>query len=161
MAFWLWNSPACYKINQKNILLSAMKLTWWWNGINVPPRFSNKIGNSCSFEFNCPMFPWFFCLFTMVKEQWNLPKLKTWFSFFFFQDKPNVILPDSTVSQTTQGKWLLQLCEDHIKKFVFNADEMTSLVEQTEELQQAEAGGWRCRAQGCGAIYAYHSGRVR
>ena len=80
---------------------------------------------------------------------------------FFFQDKPNVILPDSTVSQTTQGKWLLQLCEDHIKKFVFNADEMTSLVEQTEELQQAEAGGWRCRAQGCGAIYAYHSGRVR
>lgn len=82
------------------------------------------------------------------------------FDISFFQDKPNVIVPDSTVSQTTQGKWLLQVCEDHIKKFVFNADEMTSLVEQTAELQQAEAGRWRCRAQGCEAIYAYHSGRV-
>ena len=83
------------------------------------------------------------------------------FIFLFLQDKPNVILPDSTVSQTTQGKWLLQVCEDHIKKFVFNADEMTSLIEQTAELQQAEASRWRCRAQGCEAIYAYHSGRVR
>ena len=83
------------------------------------------------------------------------------FIFLFFQDKPNVILPDSTVSETTQGKWLLQVCEDHIKKFVFNADEMTSLIEQTADLQQAEAGRWRCRAQGCEAIYAYHSGRVR
>ena len=81
--------------------------------------------------------------------------------YLFFQDKPNVILPDSTVSQTVKGKWLLQVCEDHIKKFVFNADEMTGLVEQTAELQQAEGDRWRCRAQGCEATYAYHSGRVR
>jgi len=65
--------------------------------------------------------------------------------YLFFLDKPNVILPDSTVFQTIQGKWLLQVCEDHIKKFVFNADEMTGLVEQTAELQQAEGGRRRCR----------------
>ena len=79
----------------------------------------------------------------------------------FFQDKPNVILPDTTVCHTIQGKWLLQVCEDHMKKFVFNDDEMTALVEQTSEVQQAEGGRWRCRAQGCEATYAYHSGRVR
>lgn len=55
--------------------------------------------------------------------------------FLFFQHKANVILPDLTVFQTIQGKWLLQVCEDHIKKFVFNADEMTGLVEQTAQLQ--------------------------
>ena len=108
------------------------------------------------------LFQCFSSLWTIVKNK----KKKIFTSnqiiiFFCFQDKPDVILPDTTVSPTCQGKWLLEVCEDYVKKFVLNADEMTSLVEQTAELQQAEAGRRRCRAQGCEATYAYHSSRVR
>lgn len=50
-----------------------------------------------------------------------------------------------------------------MKKFVFNADELSTLVEQTKELQEAHKheGRWKCRAEGCIATYVYHSGRVR
>ena len=80
---------------------------------------------------------------------------------FFFQDSPNVIIWDSTVPGPTQGKWLLDICKEHVKRFVFNTDEMSTLVEQTDQLQQAENGRWICRAEGCEASYKFHSGRVR
>ena len=70
---------------------------------------------------------------------------------------------DSSVKKEVQAKWLLELCEEHVKKFVFNADELRSLVDQTVELHEArkEDGHWRCRANGCEATYVYHSNRVR
>ena len=76
---------------------------------------------------------------------------------------PNVILPDSNVQKETQAKWLLEICEEHVKKFLFNADELSTLVEQTKDLQEAhkQEGRWKCRAEGCIATYVYHSGRVR
>ncbi|XP_028409246.1 uncharacterized protein LOC114531831 [Dendronephthya gigantea] len=77
-------------------------------------------------------------------------------------DSPNgVTLPDSDAPAPTKGKWLLDVCEEHVKRFVFNAGEMTGLVEQTDQLQQEESGRWVCRAEDCDASYKLHSGRVR
>ena len=42
-------------------------------------------------------------------------------------------MPDSSISKTTRAKWLLEICEEHVKKYVFNADELTSLVAQITE----------------------------
>ena len=71
-------------------------------------------------------------------------------------------MPDSSVSKTTRAKWLLEICEEHVQKYVFNADELTSLAAQTTELEAANQGGrLTCRADNCNMNYAYHSGRVR
>jgi len=85
------------------------------------------------------------------------------FIILLLSDTPNVLLPDSSVCKATQAKWLLEICEEHVKKFIFNADELNALVDQTKELQEAhkQEGKWRCRAEGCMATYVYHSSRVR
>ena len=50
-----------------------------------------------------------------------------------------------------------------MKKFLINADELSTLVEQTKEFQEAhkQEGRWKCRAEDCIATYVYHSSRVR
>ena len=54
-----------------------------------------------------------------------------------FPDTPNLIFPESSVQKETQARWLIEICEEHVKKFVFNADGLSILVEQTAELQDA------------------------
>lgn len=83
--------------------------------------------------------------------------------FLIITDQPNTVMPDSTVPKHVQAKWLLEICENCLKKFVFNAGEIESLVTQSTELQQAqrEAGRWKCRHEGCQATYVLHSSRVR
>lgn len=80
-----------------------------------------------------------------------------------FPDTRNLIFPDSSVQKETQARWLIEICEEHVKKFVCNGDELSILVEQTAELQDTnkQEGGWKCRAEGCMATYVYHSSRVR
>lgn len=70
---------------------------------------------------------------------------------------------DATVSKQIRAKWLLEICEELLKKFVSNTDELTSLVAQTTELEVAinQDSRWMCRANSCGRSFAYHSGRVR
>ena len=71
-------------------------------------------------------------------------------------------MPDASVSKQTRAKWLLEVCEEHIKKYVFNTDELSSLVMQTTELEAVNNDSrWTCRADNCNMNYAYHSGRVR
>jgi len=71
-------------------------------------------------------------------------------------------MPDSSVAKQTKAEWLLETCKDHVKKFVFDVDEITSLVHQTSELEKAmKTKRWKCREHGCDAEFAYHSGRVR
>lgn len=84
----------------------------------------------------------------------------TWFAICFL-DKPNYILPDDTVSKSTQGKWLLDLCESFIDKYVFGSDNIECLVQQTHELELASLGHYNCRVEGCNKVFVYHSGRVR
>ena len=90
-------------------------------------------------------------------------KEKIMITSLMFPDTPNLIFPDSSVQKETQARWLIEICEEHVKKFVFNAHELSILVEQTAELQDAnkQEGRWKCRAEGCMATYAYHSSRVR
>lgn len=71
-------------------------------------------------------------------------------------------MPEKSVSKQTRAKWLLEICEEHVKKFVFNTDEISKLVAQTTELGGVDRESrWVCRASGCDRTYAYHSGRVR
>ena len=79
------------------------------------------------------------------------------------QDTPRIPMPDASLSKQTRAKWLLEICEEHVQKYVFNKDEMTSLITQTTELEQAlnQDCMWTCRADNCDRTYAYHSGRVR
>ena len=46
-------------------------------------------------------------------------------------------MPDSTLSKQLRATWLLEICEEHVKKYVFNTDELSSLVTQTTELEAA------------------------
>ena len=36
-------------------------------------------------------------------------------------------MPDTTRSKELRAHWLLEICEKHVKKYVFNTDELTSL----------------------------------
>ena len=78
-----------------------------------------------------------------------------------FEDKPNYILPDASVSKTTKSKWLLSLCETFIDKYVFDSGDINCLVQQTHALELATLGHYNCRAEGCERVFLYHSGRVR
>lgn len=71
-------------------------------------------------------------------------------------------MPDESVSKQTRAKWLIEVCEEHVRKYVFNTDEMTLLVAQTTELKGVDQESrWKCHAADCNRTYAYHSGRVR
>ena len=71
-------------------------------------------------------------------------------------------MPEKTVSKQTRAKWLLEISEEHVKKFVFNTDEISKLVAQTTELEGVnQESRWVCRGPDCNRTYAFHSGRVR
>ena len=100
--------------------------------------------------------------FVRVKKGVSVSPLHVFFVFVNCQDNPNILMPDGSVSKKTKGKWLLEICEDHVKRFVFHTDELTCLINQTSELEKAsQQTRWGCRADGCDATYTFHSGRVR
>ena len=71
-------------------------------------------------------------------------------------------MPEKSVSKQTRAKWLLEICEEHVKKFVFNTDAISKLVAKTTELGGVDRESrWVCRSSDCDRTYAYHSGRVR
>ena len=71
-------------------------------------------------------------------------------------------MPEKTVSKQTRAKCLLEICEEHVKTFVFSTDEISKLVAQTTELEEVDQESrWMCRAPDCNRTYAFHSGRVR
>ena len=70
-------------------------------------------------------------------------------------------MPDDSVCKATQGKWLLNLCESFIDKYVFGSENIECLVQQTHELELASLGRHECRVEGCDKVFVYHSGRVR
>jgi len=71
-------------------------------------------------------------------------------------------MPEKSLSKQTRTKWLLEICREHVKKAVFNTDEISTLVAQTTELGGVDQESrWVCGASDCNRTYAYHSGRVR
>ena len=69
-------------------------------------------------------------------------------------------MPDETVTNETQGKWLLEICEKFVDKYIFDGH-IDSLVQQTHQLELASTGHYSCRVEGCDKVYLYHSARVR
>ena len=69
----------------------------------------------------------------------------------------------SSLSKQTRANWLLEVCKEHVKKYVFNTDELTSLIKQRTELEVGlnQDSRWKCRADDCDRTYAHHSGRIR
>ena len=77
-------------------------------------------------------------------------------------DKPENIMPDlAHVSAPTAQKWLLEMCEQLVERFVFHATDVQAIVDQTQELQLSNRGVFTCREDGCTQEFVYHSGRVR
>ena len=63
-------------------------------------------------------------------------------------------MPEKSVSKQTRAKWLLKICEEHVKKFVFNKDEISKLVAQTTELGGVDQESrWVCRASATGLTH--------
>ena len=56
--------------------------------------------------------------------------------------------------------WLLELCEKHVEKCV-GRSELVSIVQQTQELNQANQEGFTCRFEGCDKMFVFRSRRVR
>lgn len=70
-------------------------------------------------------------------------------------------MPDESVSKTTMGNWLLNLCEFFVDKYIFVSGDINCLVQQTHELELASLAHYNCRVEGCDKAFVYHSGRVR
>lgn len=56
--------------------------------------------------------------------------------------------------------WLIQLCKKHVEKYVMLPD-MTTIVNQTDELSQRTNQRHPCRMEGCQKSYVCHGRRVR
>lgn len=77
-------------------------------------------------------------------------------------DKPEYIMPDlAHVSAPTAQKWLLEMCEQLVERFVFHATDVQAIVDQTQELQLSNRGVFTRREDGCTQEFVCHSGRVR
>lgn len=87
--------------------------------------------------------------------------LLTEFNLNKFTDQPDLVLPDETVNKPTQAKWLLDVCEAFVNKYVFEEGDIDSLVQQTHQLELASLGHYECRAEDCDKVFVYHSARVR
>ena len=71
-------------------------------------------------------------------------------------------MPGKSLSKQTRAKWLLEVCEEYVQKFVFNKNELISLVYHITELESVNLQfRWTCHVDDCSASYAYHSGRGR
>jgi len=69
-------------------------------------------------------------------------------------------MPSKNSDKRTKVNWLLDLCKDHVKKYVARS-EVSSLVQQTHDLENASEERFPCRYQGCDKSYTFHSRRVR
>ena len=82
--------------------------------------------------------------------------------YIAFLDTPQINLPDMLESKASRGKWLIETCQQLVKKFVFDIREINALVDQTQQLDNAlQDAPFKCRFESCDRTYALHPGRVR
>lgn len=79
----------------------------------------------------------------------------------FLTDNPNRDVPSEKETRSERRKWLTDLCVEYLEKYIFNTDEVTVLVEQIQELHQAQQQPFQCRQPGCGQTYRHHIRRVQ
>ncbi len=70
-------------------------------------------------------------------------------------------MPNKDAPKTIRQKWFLDICKGVVDKYVFGASDVNTLVEETQNLQDAMKAEFVCRAPTCYAKYIYHSRRVR
>ena len=71
-------------------------------------------------------------------------------------------MPDAIVPKETQQKWLLEICEKLVEKYILPSTEnFLCIVEQAQELQEGCNVTYMCRYDACSQTFAFHSGRVR
>ena len=82
--------------------------------------------------------------------------------YIAFLDTPQINLPDMLEPKASRGKWLIEICQQLVKKSVFDIREINALVDQTQQLNNAlREAPFKCRFESCDRTYALHSGRVR
>ena len=67
-------------------------------------------------------------------------------------------MPDESQKKSIQGKWLLDICCDFVREYVFQSLEV---VNETVELEEKSNPPFRCRVENCNKCYVSHSVRVR
>lgn len=81
---------------------------------------------------------------------------------YFILDTPQINLPDMLEPKASRRKWLIEICQQLVKKSVFDIREINALVDQTQQLNNAlREAPFKCRFESCDRTYALHSGRVR
>jgi hypothetical protein len=80
---------------------------------------------------------------------------------YLLLDQRICTIPDNTTPKDTRRKWLLDLYQSFVAKYVFESTRFVGFAEQTTELQQVAGGPFNCREQNCERVSAYHSGRVK
>ena len=70
-------------------------------------------------------------------------------------------MPNKDAPKTIRQKWFLDICKGVVDKYVFGASDVNTLVEETQNLQDAMKAEFVCRAPTCNAKYIHHSRRVR
>ena len=82
--------------------------------------------------------------------------------YIIIPDEPSstIEMPAENSSQEAKMHWLLELCRKHVEKYV-GRSELVCIVQQTQDLHQANQEGFACRFQGCDKTYVFHSRRVR
>lgn len=78
-----------------------------------------------------------------------------------FKYIPKYILPDLSMGKKTKGKWLLDLCESFIDRYVFDSEHIDNLVQQMHQLEFASLGKHNCILKEWDKVFVYHSGRIR
>ncbi|CAB3986486.1 hypothetical protein AC249_AIPGENE16794 [Paramuricea clavata] len=69
-------------------------------------------------------------------------------------------LPSNLTNKQTKGEWLLSLCESFIDRYCFDSEDLDNLIQQTNQLELASLGKYKCRVEKCDKAFVYHSGRV-
>jgi hypothetical protein len=53
------------------------------------------------------------------------------------------------------------MCESFIDRYCFDSEDLDNLIQQTNQLELASLGKYKCRVEKCDKAFVYHSGRVR
>ena len=66
----------------------------------------------------------------------------------YFADTPSCKLPDKSAGKQERVDWLLGMCKSYVEKYVMQND-VSSLVEQTDDLHRSSQEQYQCRSEEC------------
>jgi hypothetical protein len=76
-------------------------------------------------------------------------------------DTPSYDVPGKSIPKEDRRKWLLELCVQHVNKFLLNF-QVDPLLQQMQYLHnEVSSHEFLCRVEGCTMKYVHHSMRVK